>query len=80
MVTVSLAKQPPLKNFLGKIGRSKQIKAGLIFFQRWSTNGGNIRPACTVFPPREAGEEDPIRIWNKVSSLTSLCHFFENKK
>ncbi len=35
---------------------------------QWSTNGGNIRPACTVFPQRRRGEPDSIRIWNKVGA------------
>ncbi|WP_430286466.1 nitric oxide synthase oxygenase [Sporosarcina gallistercoris] len=30
---------------------------------RYATNGGDIRSAITVFPPRKAGK-DPIRMWN----------------
>ena len=32
---------------------------------RMSTNGGNIKPAITVFPPRVPGHKDKFRVWNK---------------
>ena len=31
----------------------------------FSNNGGNIRPAITVFRQREAGKTDP-RVWNNL--------------
>ena len=30
----------------------------------YSTNGGNIKPAVTVFPPRLPNQPDKVRVWN----------------
>ena len=38
--------------------------AALCEHVRFSTNGGNIRPAVTVFPARVPGRPDKLRIWN----------------
>jgi nitric oxide synthase oxygenase domain/subunit len=43
----------------------QEVFESLVTHIRVSTNGGNIKPAITVFPPREEGKPDKFRVWNK---------------
>ena len=42
---------------------SDDVYAALLRHIEFATNGGEIRPAITVFPPASGGRE-PVRIWN----------------
>ncbi len=48
-----------------KMTRLEEVFEACCRHIEYSTNGGNIRPAITVFPPRRPGHPDVVRIWNQ---------------